>query len=112
LVLLGVQRGRGVVVSIDVFGISNPILYQGAIPVFIDSELQTWNLYLCSRNKPLMSEIAKGKKTKSHYRLHFVWGSVSTDGTHSSRLNPNLEDSAEALGAHTKQKCGTFGDIG
>jgi hypothetical protein len=58
----------------DVFGISNPILYQGAI--FIDSEVQTWNLCPVALEQAIVSEIAKGK-TKSDNRRSFCMGSAS-----------------------------------
>ena len=45
LILLGVERGDEVICSTFTFSASaNPIVYQGANPVFVDSELETWNM--------------------------------------------------------------------
>ncbi|MFV8357442.1 DegT/DnrJ/EryC1/StrS family aminotransferase, partial [Flavobacterium sp. XS1P32] len=65
LVLLGVQAGDVVLCQSMTFSASaNPILYQGALPVFIDSESQTWNLCPVALEQAIVSEIAKGKKPK------------------------------------------------
>ena len=45
LILLGIQRGDEVICSSFTFSASaNPIVYQQATPVFVDSELETWNM--------------------------------------------------------------------
>src|SRR5690554_2256022 len=45
LMLLGVERGDEVICQSMTFSASsNPIMYQGATPVFVDSETQTWNI--------------------------------------------------------------------
>ena len=45
LIILGVKAGDEVLCSSFTFSASaNPIAYQGATPVFVDSELQTWNI--------------------------------------------------------------------
>ncbi|SDH61210.1 dTDP-4-amino-4,6-dideoxygalactose transaminase [Flavobacterium omnivorum] len=117
LVLLGVQAGDTVLCQSMTFSASaNPILYQGATPVFIDSEEDTWNLCPVALEKAVTSEIEKGKKPKAiiavhlygvPYKIEAVRAVANTHGI------PILEDSAEALGSSFKgQKCGTFGDIG
>src|SRR4051812_25960039 len=45
LIILGVKRGDEVICSSFTFSAScNPIVYQGATPVFVDSEAETWNM--------------------------------------------------------------------
>ena len=47
LILMGVKQGDEVIASDFTFiGTVNPIIYQGATPVFVDSEMQTWNICL------------------------------------------------------------------
>ena len=95
---------------------ANPILYQNAIPVFIDSELQTWNLCPVALEQAIISEIAKGKKPKVIIAVHLygVPYQIECVRAVADRYQiPILEDSAEALGSSYKgQKCGTFGDFG
>ncbi|OUD34792.1 DegT/DnrJ/EryC1/StrS aminotransferase family protein [Flavobacterium sp. FPG59] len=117
LVLLGVQAGDVVLCQSMTFSASaNPILYQGAIPVFIDSESQTWNLCPIALEQAIVSEIAKGKKPKVIIAVHLygVPYQIETIRAIADAYQiPILEDSAEALGSSYKgQKCGTFGDIG
>ena len=66
LVLLGVQAGDEVICQSLTFSASaNPILYLGAIPVFIDSELETWNLCPIALEEAIVDRISKGKKPKA-----------------------------------------------
>jgi len=117
LVLLGVQAGDVVLCQSMTFSASaNPILYQGAIPVFIDSESQTWNLCPVALEQAIVSEIAKGKKPKAIIAVHLYGVPYQIEAVRAvadAYQIPILEDSAEALGSSYKgQKCGTFGDIG
>lgn len=117
LVLLGVQSGDVVLCQSMTFSASaNPILYQGAIPVFIDSELDTWNLCPLALEQAIISEIAKGKKPKAIIAVHLYGVPYQIEAVRAvadAYQIPILEDSAEALGSSYKgQKCGTFGDIG
>jgi dTDP-4-amino-4,6-dideoxygalactose transaminase len=117
LILLGVQAGDVVLCQSMTFSASaNPILYQGAIPVFIDSELQTWNLCPVALEQAIVSEIAKGKKPKAIIAVHLYGVPYQIEAVRAvadAYQIPILEDSAEALGSSYKgQKCGTFGDIG
>ena len=74
LILLGVQKGDEVICSSFTFSASaNPIVYQGATPVFVDSELDTWNMSPEFLKLSIKDRIEKGKKTKSNYRGSFVW---------------------------------------
>ena len=117
LILLGVQAGDVVLCQSMTFSASaNPILYQGATPVFIDSESQTWNLCPIALEQAIVSELAKGKKTKAIIAVHLYGVPYQIEAVRAvadAYQIPILEDSAEALGsAYKGQKCGTFGDIG
>ena len=117
LILLGVQTGDEVLCQSMTFSASaNPILYQGAIPVFIDSESDTWNLCPIALEKAIIDRIAKGKKPKAIIAVHLYGMPYKVEEIHAISKKygiPVLEDSAEALGStYNGQKCGTFGDIG
>lgn len=116
LVLLGVQAGDEVLCQSMTFSASaNPILYQGATPVFIDSELDTWNLCPIALENAIVDRIAHGKKPKAIVAVHLYGVPYAIEAVHAVAQKyaiPVLEDSAEALGSSYKnQKCGTFGDI-
>ena len=116
LVLLGVGAGDEVICQSMTFSASaNPILYLGAIPVFIDSEKDTWNLCPIALEEAIIDRIAKGKKPKAIIGVH-LYGmpfKVAEIMSISKKYDiPVLEDSAEALGSTYKgQKCGTFGPL-
>jgi dTDP-4-amino-4,6-dideoxygalactose transaminase len=117
LILLGVQAGDEVLCQSMTFSASaNPILYQGANPVFIDSEKQTWNLCPLALEAAIIDRIKKGKKPKAIIAVHLygVPYQIEVVRAVADKYSiPILEDSAEALGSSYKgQKCGTFGDIG
>ncbi|HEY4628957.1 MAG TPA: DegT/DnrJ/EryC1/StrS family aminotransferase [Flavobacterium sp.] len=117
LILLGVQAGDIVVCQSMTFSASaNPILYQGATPIFIDSESETWNLCPIALEEAIVDSIAKGKKPKVIIAVHLYGNPYKIDEIRAVADKysiPILEDSAEALGSSYKgQKCGTFGDIG
>ena len=117
LILLGVQAGDEVLCQSMTFSASsNPIVYQGATPVFIDSEEQTWNLCPVALEQAIQDRISKGKKPKAIIAVHLYGVPYQIEAVRAVADNyqiPILEDSAEALGsAYKGQKCGTFGDIG
>ena len=117
LILLGVKAGDEVICQSMTFSASaNPILYQGATPVFVDSEIDTWNLCPIALEEAIKDRIAKGVKPKAIIAVHLygVPYKVEEIRTIANRYAiPIVEDSAEALGSSYKgQKCGTFGDIG
>ncbi|MCG2611275.1 aminotransferase class I/II-fold pyridoxal phosphate-dependent enzyme [Flavobacterium sp. SM15] len=117
LVLLGVKRDDEVLCQSMTFSASaNPILYQGAVPVFVDSEPDTWNMCPKALEEAIVDRIAKGKKPKAIIAVHLYGMPFKADEikTVAQKYNiPIIEDSAEALGSHFKgKKCGTFGDIG
>lgn len=117
LLLLGVKAGDEVLCQSMTFSASaNPILYQGATPVFIDSELDTWNICPKALEAAILDRIAKGKKPKAIIAVHLYgvpYKIAEIKAISDNYQIPVLEDSAEALGSSYKgQKCGTFGDIG
>ncbi|HLA56741.1 MAG TPA: aminotransferase class I/II-fold pyridoxal phosphate-dependent enzyme [Flavobacterium sp.] len=117
LVLLGVSAGDEVICQSFTFSASaNPIAYQGAIPVFIDSESDTWNMSPEALEEAIKDRIAKGKKPKAIIAVHLYGMPFKTAEIRAVADKygiPIVEDSAEALGSTYKgQRCGTFGDIG
>ena len=71
LILLGVKAGDEVICQSMTFSASaNPILYLGAIPVFIDSEKDTWNLCPIALEEAIVDRITKGKKPKAIIGVH------------------------------------------
>ena len=66
LILLGVTNGDTVLVQTHTHNASvNPILYQGATPIFVDSEEQTWNLSPVALEEAIIESI----KTVSYTHL-------------------------------------------
>lgn len=117
LIVLGVTKGDEVLVQTHTHIASvNPIIYQGATPVFIDSERDTWNLCPVFLEKAIIERISKGQKPKAIIAVH-IYGvpyKIEAIRAVADKYNiPIIEDCAEALGSSYKgQKCGTFGDIG
>lgn len=117
LILLGVKVNDEVICQSMTFSASaNPILYQGAIPVFIDSEKETWNICPENLEIAIKDRIKKGKKPKAIIAVHLYGNPYKVDEIHAiaDRYQiPIIEDSAEALGSTFKgKKCGTFGTFG
>lgn len=116
LILLDVKVGDVVICQSMTFSASaNPILYQGATPIFIDSELDTWNLCPIALEAAITDSIIKEKVPKAIITVHLYGVPYKIDEIRAiaDKYNiPILEDSAEALGSSYKgRKCGTFGDI-
>ena len=116
LILLDVQHGDEVICQSMTFSASaNPIVYQGAIPVFIDSESETWNMCPIALEEAINERITKGKKPKAIIAVHLYGMPFKVDEitTIANKYEiPIIEDSAEALGSSYKgQRCGTFGTI-
>jgi dTDP-4-amino-4,6-dideoxygalactose transaminase len=116
LILLGINNKDEVICQSKTFSASaNPIVYQGAIPVFVDSERDTWNMCPEQLEIAITDRIAKGKKPKAIICVHLYGMPYKVDDIHqvAEKYNiPIIEDSAEALGSCYKgQKCGTFGDL-
>jgi len=91
---------------------ANPILYQNAIPVFIDSDYNTWNM--CPRS--LIEAFEKYPEVKAVLIVHLYGLSADMDKIMEICNKHNvtvIEDAAESLGTYYKGKhTGTFGDYG
>ncbi|MES2812662.1 MAG: aminotransferase class I/II-fold pyridoxal phosphate-dependent enzyme [Bacteroidota bacterium] len=116
LVVLGVQSGDEVLCQSMTFSASaNPIVYLGATPIFVDSELETWNICPNALEEAILDRISKGKKPKAIIAVHLYGMPYKHDEISAIAQKyaiPIVEDSAEALGSSYKnQKCGTLGDI-
>ena len=71
LILLGVGKGDEVICQSMTFSASaNPIVYQGATPIFVDSEPNTWNICPNYLEEAIKDRIAKGKKPKAIIAVH------------------------------------------
>lgn len=118
LVALGVEKGDFVICQSFTFCAScNPILYQGATPVFVDSECDSWNM------DPLLLKMTiekvirgKGKKPKAIVVVHLYGMPAKMDEimqVANTYEIPVVEDAAEAIGSsYNGRKCGTWGDFG
>jgi dTDP-4-amino-4,6-dideoxygalactose transaminase len=117
LIMLGVKAGDGVICQSFTFSASaNPIAYQGAEPIFIDSEAETWNICPDLLEQAIKDGIAKGKKPKAIIPVH-LYGMPANMERIMSLANhydiPVIEDAAEALGSTLNGKAaGTFGHLG
>ena len=116
LILLGVTHGDEVICQSLTFSASaNPIVYQGATPIFVDSELDTWNMSPIHLEEAIKDRISKGKKPKAIIAVHLYGMPFNVDDILNISKKyeiPIIEDSAEALGSTYKnQTCGTFGDL-
>ena len=91
---------------------ANPIIYQNAIPVFIDSDYETWNM--CP--KALEEAFEKYPEVKAVIVVHLYGLSADMDKIMEICKKHNvalIEDAAESLGTYYKGKhTGTFGDYG
>jgi dTDP-4-amino-4,6-dideoxygalactose transaminase len=116
LILLDVQPGDEVICQSFTFSAStNPICYQKATPVFVDSEKDTWNMSPEFLEKAIPDRIAQGKKPKAIIPVHLYGmpAKIEEIRTIADRYEiPLLEDAAEALGSSYKGiHCGTFGEV-
>lgn len=117
LVLLGVGIGDEVICQSFTFCASaNPIVYLGGIPVFVDSEEDTWNMSPELLEDAILGRIALGKMPKAIVLVHlFGMPAKMNEIMEISRKYkiPILEDAAEAVGSTFQGvSCGTFGKIG
>lgn len=116
LILLDVKPGDEVICQSMTFSASaNPIVYQGATPVFVDSERDTWNMSPGFLEAAIKDRIAKGKKPKVIIPVHLYGMPAKIRDIIAIAQQydiPVLEDAAEALGSHVNgQYCGTFCEI-
>lgn len=116
LILAGVQPGDEVICQSMTFSATaNPIAYQHATPIFVDSENDTWNIDPNLLETAIKDRIAKGKKPKAIIPVHLYGMPAKMDEIIAIAQQydiPLLEDAAEALGSHINGKmCGTFGTM-
>lgn len=118
LVMLGVNAGDEVICSTFTFSASaNPIVYQGATPVFVDSESETYNMDPALLREAISDRIrVTGKKPRAIILVHLYGMPAKIKeivAVADEFQIPLIEDAAEALGSkyHEKQ-LGTFGQLG
>jgi len=104
LKLLGVGAGDEVLCPSFTFAASaNPVIYQGATPVFIDSETTSWNL-----NPNLVEDALKGRRRPRAIVVVHLFGQTADMAALCDLADrygvPLLEDAAEALGATYQDK--------
>lgn len=116
LSIIGIKEGDEVLCQSFTFSASaNPIVYLGAKPIFIDSELTTWNICPDLIEEAILNGIEKGKKPKAIIAVHLYGMPYNTKRiTEISKKYdvPVIEDSAEALGSSIDNlKCGSLGEL-
>lgn len=118
MIMLSIKTGDEVICQSMTFSASaNPITYLGAKPVFVDSELETWNICPVQLERAIEDRIkVTGKKPKAIIAVHLYGMPYKVDEVMAvaNRYQiPVIEDAAEALGSTYKgEGCGTFGVMG
>lgn len=115
--LLGVGPGDHVFCSTLTFAASaNPIVYQGAEPVFIDSEPGSWNMSPAALEAAFAAAKKQGRLPKAVIVVNLYGQSADMDPLMAlceAHGVPLVEDAAESLGARYKGRAsGTFGRLG
>lgn len=121
LILCGVKPGDEVLCQSFTFtATANPILYQGAKPVFVDSEPETWNMDPALLEEAIVDRLTVGEgdgssKPKAIIAVHLYGMPAKMDKILEIGEKygiPVIEDSAEALGSSIgNRKCGSFGNL-
>ena len=114
---VGVEKGDKVFCSSLTFAAScNPIIYEGGIPVFIDSEPESHNMSPVALEKAFKDYEEKGEMPKAVIVVNLYGQSADMDKIMEKCKKYNIliiEDAAESLGATYKGKnSGTFGEYG
>jgi pyridoxal phosphate-dependent aminotransferase EpsN len=114
---LGIGPGDEVAVSDLTFCASvNPILYEGATPVFVDSECRSWNLDPNLVEDLFRNRAARGRQVTALVPVHLYGQTADLDALVAlcERYGVTMvEDAAEALGATYRDRSpGTFGRAG
>lgn len=117
LKLCGIAPGDEVICSSFTFSASaNPILYERGVPVFVDSEEETWNMCPILLEQCIQDRLEKGKKPKAIILVHLYGmpAKLKEIMTIANRYEiPIIEDAAESLGSYyNNQSTGTFGTFG
>lgn len=114
---LNLQPGDEVICSTLTFSASvNPVLYERAVPVFIDSDARTWNMDPARLAEAVEAGLQRGRKPKAVVLVHLYGQSADIDPIAKICADhdiPLIEDAAEALGATYKGRApGSFGLCG
>ena len=118
LLACGVGPGDEVLVQSFTFcASSHPVTYLGATPVFVDSEVETWNMDPALLEKAIVDRMAvTGKKPKAIVPVYLYGMPARIDEIMAVADKydiPVVEDAAEGLGSRYDGKvCGTFGRYG
>ena len=117
LILLNVKRSDVVLCPTFTFAATiNPIKYLGAKPVFIDSEVNTWNMCPVLLEKAIKDLLSVGKRPKAIILVHLYGMPAMLDRIIKISNNyniPIIEDNAEGLGSkYNKKPLGSFGTFG
>lgn len=115
LILAGVTKGDEVICQSFTFCASAmPIMYLNAIPIFVDSEEETWNMDPYYLEQAVLERIKKGKKPKAiiFVNTYGMPAKINEIISIAKKYNIKLiEDAAASLGStYINKKCGTFGD--
>ena len=115
LVALGIKTGDVVLCQSFTFAASAfPITYCGAIPVFVDSESDSWNMDPELLEQAIIEHSELGKIPAAIIVVHLYGMPAKMDEIISVAKKygiPVIEDAAEALGSTFKNKpCGSFGE--
>jgi dTDP-4-amino-4,6-dideoxygalactose transaminase len=117
MAIMGVEAGDEVICQSFTFCASaNPIIYLGATPLFVDSELDSWNMCPELLEDAILGRIAKGRKPKAIVLVHLFGMPAKIEAILEIATKyqiPIIEDAAEAVGStYNDVSCGAFGDIG
>ncbi|MCX6246712.1 MAG: aminotransferase class I/II-fold pyridoxal phosphate-dependent enzyme [Bacteroidetes bacterium] len=117
LILSGVGQGDEVIVPDFTFSATvNPVIYQGAMPVIVDSEMNSWNMDPQLLEEAINDRLKKNKKPKAILVVDIYGMPASMEEIVDIAAKydiPLIEDSAEALGSkYNGQPCSTFGEMG
>jgi pyridoxal phosphate-dependent aminotransferase EpsN len=117
LKLLGISQGDEVICpSFTFVATANPVLYEKATPILIDSEPDTWNMCPEQLERAIKDRLRQGKKPKAIIVVHLYGqpAKMTEILTIAQQYDiPIIEDAAEALGSHYQnQKVGTLGALG
>ena len=118
LIACGVEAGDEVIVQSFTFcASSNPIVYLGATPVFVDSEADSWNMDPELLERAIVDRIAvTGRKPKAIVPVYLYGMPAKMDSIMAVAEKydiPVIEDAAEGFGSkYDGRVCGTFGQYG
>lgn len=118
LIACGVEAGDEVIVQSFTFcASSNPIVYLGATPVFVDSEADSWNMDPELLERAIVDRIAvTGRKPKAIVPVYLYGMPAKMESIMAVAEKydiPVIEDAAEGFGSkYDGRVCGTFGQYG